>query len=736
MPLVYALALGIGLASAFSIPSGSSMLPNVVAPDHLQMANGMLMGMRVLTALAGPLLAGAADRVFRPRPARHAGIADARGLGIAFALDALTFAVTIWTLHRVQLHAGAVRAPPQPVFAAVGHGLAMVWRDAEMRSAFLYWGVISFVVGGTMQVAMPVLANSRLGGAAALGLIMGAHGAGSLVGMGLSTVKGDLRIGTLGTTLLLVDGIAGLLLMLMGGIDAAWQGAALMLTLGALAGFMQVAVFTWIQRRVPREMLGRTMSIFMFILMGLAPLAASLTGLVMQQVTPGAAVHRRRPVPAGRRAAGILAHTHARDERCEIGYDSGIDAHHLNSQHAEICRQPEHDVWRNDFHRSLRRRPRGRLRRRRVPVPVRLRGRADRPRLARYQLQLVLFNLPAGDWTAGERGIACDPRRIGEFQDSVALALDYAGELGVRQLHCLAGKVPPNVPHERAHDTYVANLKFAAAALREHGVRLLIEPINTFDMPGYFLSGSKQALAIIDECGADNLFLQYDIYHMQRMEGELANTIRANLARIGHIQLADNPGRHEPGTGEINYPFLFGLLDEIGYDGWVGCEYIPSGDTAASLAWRDPWLPARHHNTNNNQRNHHDPGPAHRHLSRHRHRRGDRVVPARARARSVLQRAVLRRLRGRRLRAGPDPGRRARRGRRHRLLGQRRHRRRSASPARPGRADRFAGHRSGRRHQRRRAEGPVRQFVRRHRKSPLRPHQGRLNLTSSKMQSG
>ena len=211
-------------------------------------------------------------------------------------------------------------------------------------------------------------------------------------------------------------------------------------------------------------------------------------------------------------------------------------------------------------------------------------------RLARHQLQLVLFNLPAGDWAAGERGIACDPRRAAEFKDSVETALDYAEELGVRQLHCLAGKIPPNVPRERAHEVYTANLTFAAGACRAHGLRLLIEPINTFDIPGYFLTGTRQALAIIDEVGADNLFLQYDIYHMQRMEGELANTLRANLARIGHIQLADTPGRHEPGTGEINYPFLFALLDEIGYEGWIGCEYIPSGESAASLTWREPWL--------------------------------------------------------------------------------------------------------------------------------------------------
>ncbi len=158
-------------------------------------------------------------------------------------------------------------------------------KAAEMRSAFLYWGIISLVVGGTMQVALPVLASTRLGGAASLGLVMGAHGAGMLLGMTLSSLRQNFRIGTLGSTLLVVDALAGVLLLFMGGIHAAWQGAALMLALGALAGFMQVAVFTWIQRRVPREMLGRTMSIFMFILMGLAPLAASLTGLVMQYVT-------------------------------------------------------------------------------------------------------------------------------------------------------------------------------------------------------------------------------------------------------------------------------------------------------------------------------------------------------------------------------------------------------------------------------------------------------------------
>jgi len=207
-------------------------------------------------------------------------------------------------------------------------------------------------------------------------------------------------------------------------------------------------------------------------------------------------------------------------------------------------------------------------------------------RLQRARLQPVLHNLPAGNWEAGERGLACDPARVGQFQDSVALALDYAAVLGVRQLHCLAGLRRPGVSPARARATYITNLRFAAAALKEHGLDLLIEPINTFDVPGYFLTGTAQAAAIIAECGADNLFLQYDVYHMQRMEGELANTLRARLPLIRHVQVADSPGRHEPGTGEINYRYLFDLLDQLAYDGWVGCEYLPQGDTLAGLGWR------------------------------------------------------------------------------------------------------------------------------------------------------
>jgi hydroxypyruvate isomerase len=211
---------------------------------------------------------------------------------------------------------------------------------------------------------------------------------------------------------------------------------------------------------------------------------------------------------------------------------------------------------------------------------------ALRDKLRTNDLELVLHNLPAGNWEAGERGIACHPDRIAEFQAGVDEAIRYATALGVQQVNCLAGIRQMEVDSSIARKTLVNNLRFAADRLKPHGIRLLIEPINTFDIPGFFLSRTQQALDIIAETGSDNIFVQYDIYHMQRMEGELANTIRTNLANIKHVQLADNPGRNEPGTGEINYHYLFRLLDEIGYDGWVGCEYKPRAGTEAGLGWR------------------------------------------------------------------------------------------------------------------------------------------------------
>lgn len=201
-------------------------------------------------------------------------------------------------------------------------------------------------------------------------------------------------------------------------------------------------------------------------------------------------------------------------------------------------------------------------------------------------LRQVLHNLPAGDWDAGERGMACHPDRVPEFRAGVAQAIDYATALQCPQLNCLAGKLPAGVAPEHAHITLVGNLRYAAAALQAAGIRLLVEPVNHFDIPGFFLTHTAQALALIDEVGSDNLFVQYDIYHAQRMEGELGATLQRHLARIGHIQLADNPGRHEPGTGEINYRWLFQHIDALGWRGHIGCEYKPRNGTAEGLGWR------------------------------------------------------------------------------------------------------------------------------------------------------
>lgn len=206
-------------------------------------------------------------------------------------------------------------------------------------------------------------------------------------------------------------------------------------------------------------------------------------------------------------------------------------------------------------------------------------------RLREHRLLLVLHNLPAGDWAAGERGIACHPGREAEFRAGVERALAYARVLGTPRINCLAGIRPQGVTEADARATLVANLRFAAQALKDQGIPLLIEPINTFDIPGFFLSRTRQALDIIEAVGSDNLFLQYDLYHAQRMEGELTATLRAALPRIAHIQLADNPGRNEPGTGEINYRFLFDELDRLGYHGHIGCEYKPTDPKNPSFAW-------------------------------------------------------------------------------------------------------------------------------------------------------
>jgi hydroxypyruvate isomerase len=214
-------------------------------------------------------------------------------------------------------------------------------------------------------------------------------------------------------------------------------------------------------------------------------------------------------------------------------------------------------------------------------------------RLAMNGLTQVLHNLPAGDWAKGERGIACLPDRVAEFQAGVGRAIEYAKALGCRQVNCLAGIPPPHIDPARIRATFVDNLRFAAEKLGAAGIRLMIEPCNTRDIPGFFLNRSRQAIGIIDDVGSDNLWLQYDIYHMQIMEGDLAPTIERLLPRIAHLQLADNPGRHEPGTGEIGYPYLLEFIDKLGYRGWIGCEYKPAGTTSEGLGWAGRYLQAR-----------------------------------------------------------------------------------------------------------------------------------------------
>lgn len=222
-----------------------------------------------------------------------------------------------------------------------------------------------------------------------------------------------------------------------------------------------------------------------------------------------------------------------------------------------------------------------------LQFPYAVPAEALRAALQAHGQTMVLHNLPAGDWAAGEPGIACHPDRVHEFRDGVAQALHYAQVLGVPQLNCLAGLRPPGVDDGVARATLVANLRHAAAVLQPAGLRLLVEPINHHDMPGFWLHHTALALSVLDEVGAANTGLQYDVYHAQRSEGELAATLQRQLARIGHVQVADNPGRHEPGTGEINYRFLFAHLDRIGYRGYVGCEYIPATTTEAGLGWMD-----------------------------------------------------------------------------------------------------------------------------------------------------
>jgi hydroxypyruvate isomerase len=214
---------------------------------------------------------------------------------------------------------------------------------------------------------------------------------------------------------------------------------------------------------------------------------------------------------------------------------------------------------------------------------------AVKARLDENGLEQVLFNLPAGDWAGGDRGIAADPSRVEEFRDGVERALAYAAALDVSQLNCLAGLRLEGVDLAVQWVTLVKNVGHAADRLAADGRRLLVEPVNTFDVPGFLLPTTGEALRLLDEVGAPNVRLQFDAYHVRRMEGDPATCLRPLLGRTGHVQIADHPGRHQPGTGEIDFAALFTLLDDSGYRGPVGLEYIPTPDTAASLSWIEPY---------------------------------------------------------------------------------------------------------------------------------------------------
>jgi hydroxypyruvate isomerase len=210
-------------------------------------------------------------------------------------------------------------------------------------------------------------------------------------------------------------------------------------------------------------------------------------------------------------------------------------------------------------------------------------------RLQQAGLEQVLFNFPTGNWDAGERGLACLPDRVDEFRRSVGVALDYARALGCTQLNCMVGNAPAGADLDLYEATLVDNLRYAAPRLADHGIRLQIEPLNRRDNPTCLLFGTAHFERIFDKVGSDNLYLQYDFYHMQVMQGDLMRTFERLRDRILHVQVAGNPGRHEPDTGEIAYDFIFAELERLGYQHWIGCEYAPAGNTSAGLGWLDKW---------------------------------------------------------------------------------------------------------------------------------------------------
>lgn len=213
-----------------------------------------------------------------------------------------------------------------------------------------------------------------------------------------------------------------------------------------------------------------------------------------------------------------------------------------------------------------------------------------RQRLDAHGLTQALFNAPPGDWAAGERGIAALPGRETEFRNAFAKALEYAAVIGNDRVHVMAGLVPADADRARCRAVYLVNLAYAAASAAAHGITVLIEPINTRDMPGYFLNRQDDAQAICQQVGAANLKVQFDCYHCQIVEGDIAKKLERDFGGIGHIQIAGVPERHEPDIGELNYPYLFDVIDRLGYTGWIGCEYRPRAGTSEGLGWLKPYL--------------------------------------------------------------------------------------------------------------------------------------------------
>ncbi|WP_151632006.1 MFS transporter [Noviherbaspirillum aerium] len=289
--MVYALSLAIGLATAFSIPAATSIMPHVVARELLPAANGVAMGLRQLAMFAGPLLAGVLIALFGDGKGGIGGggedAGSAHGIAIAFALDAFSFALSAWTLSKVRSAAAPAnrQAVRQSVWAAVGDGLRYCWNDASLRTCFTYWAAVALFISGPVQVAVPVLAGELGQGAAAFGALAGAHGAGTLIGVIITGMRPRMRIGSFGRTILLLDGMIGLLFIPLGLIGAAWQGMLLLLAIGVLGGFVQVTVYTWLQHHVTPPMLGRAMAMFMFIFLGIAPMSSALTGWLLRSVT-------------------------------------------------------------------------------------------------------------------------------------------------------------------------------------------------------------------------------------------------------------------------------------------------------------------------------------------------------------------------------------------------------------------------------------------------------------------